>query len=249
MSEQYLALYLDSPMQSYGVSSRFDRRDSLSIPTRSAVTGIIAAAIGIARDDTDALSDLATLKMDCLVLNRCLHNDRTRKNKTLQSSRLVDYHTIGGGYKPNIPNEKICIPRSVDGKNNDVVQSYREYLLDARFGIVLSNGKEGLLERCHQALIDPVWGIWLGRKCCIPASPVDQGLFNSRDEAVATLCELAGCQTPQRFYIEVTENDVPSDTLLDIPITFDQRQRVLGGAFKARQILESLPDGEAASKE
>lgn len=38
-----------------------------------------------------------------------------------------------------------------------------------------------------KALENPVWGIWLGRKTCIPAAPVFIGVFTSEQEALEQL--------------------------------------------------------------
>ena len=51
------------------------------------------------------------------------------------------------------------------------MQTYRHYLLDARFGVLIE-GPAALLEEIAAALRNPKWGVWLGRKCCLPASPV-----------------------------------------------------------------------------
>jgi hypothetical protein len=40
-----------------------------------------------------------------------------------------------------------------------------------------------LLERVADALRNPTWGIWFGRKNCIPAAPVCRGVFESRLDA------------------------------------------------------------------
>ena len=40
-----------------------------------------------------------------------------------------------------------------------------------------------MLERVAEALRNPTWGIWFGRKNCIPAAPVCRGLFELCIEA------------------------------------------------------------------
>ena len=34
---------------------------------------------------------------------------------------------------------------------------------------------------------DPVWGIWLGRKNCIPTTPIYAGLYSDKNEALNKL--------------------------------------------------------------
>ena len=80
----YLALYLDAPLQSWGYQSRFDRRTTLSQPTRSGIVGMICAAMGIDRADVARLASLADLNLTVYTFQ--------------QRGRLVDFHTIGGGW-------------------------------------------------------------------------------------------------------------------------------------------------------
>lgn len=55
-----LLLLLAGPLQAWGDSSRFSRRDTRMVPTKSGVLGLLAAAEG--RRRTDALEDLTHLR-------------------------------------------------------------------------------------------------------------------------------------------------------------------------------------------
>jgi len=55
-----LLLRLAAPLQSWGVASKFDTRDTAREPTKSGVIGILAAALG--RSRTEDLEDLKTLR-------------------------------------------------------------------------------------------------------------------------------------------------------------------------------------------
>lgn len=55
-----LLLLLSGPLQAWGDSSRFTRRDTRMVPTKSGVLGLLAAAQG--RRRTDAIEDLAALR-------------------------------------------------------------------------------------------------------------------------------------------------------------------------------------------
>ncbi|MET9734473.1 type I-E CRISPR-associated protein Cas5/CasD [Streptomyces sp. NPDC006458] len=57
-----LSLLLAGPLQSWGASSRFTRRTTESAPTKSAVIGLLAAAVGIERDDDKRLTPLSALR-------------------------------------------------------------------------------------------------------------------------------------------------------------------------------------------
>ena len=55
-----LLLRLASPMQSWGLDSKFERRGTMREPTKSGVIGMLAAAMGRRRDE--AIDDLAALR-------------------------------------------------------------------------------------------------------------------------------------------------------------------------------------------
>jgi CRISPR system Cascade subunit CasD len=201
----HLALWLDSPLQSWGYQSRFDRRTSLSYPTRSGVLGLVAAALGIDRADTMALRDLAPVTLTIYAYPN--------------EGRVIDYHTVGGGYDRKT--QRRSITRTADGKVGKTVLTRREYLQNARFGVVLA-GPAQLVERIQAALHDPVWGVWLGRKSCIPADLLAQGTYPDHDGALKRLCELSGSR-PVRVVREVEDYDDGTATLMTNPIDYANR--------------------------
>jgi len=56
-----LLLKLAAPMQSWGLASKFDTRDTAREPTKSGVIGLLAAALGINRDNNEELTRLNRL--------------------------------------------------------------------------------------------------------------------------------------------------------------------------------------------
>lgn len=136
-----LLLQLRGPMQSWGVRSRFDYRDTWPYPTKSGVVGLLAAALG--RDRKEDISDLATLRLGVRV-------DRKGVLK-------VDYQTAQG-----------ILAADLRGMRD--VQSWRYYLSDAAF-LVGVEGKEGLLLELHRALKNPRFPLYLGRKGYVPSPP------------------------------------------------------------------------------
>ncbi|MDR0949828.1 MAG: type I-E CRISPR-associated protein Cas5/CasD [Lachnospiraceae bacterium] len=55
-----LLLRLAAPLQSWGVASKFDRRDTQRYPSKSGIIGLLAAALGRSREDS--MEDLAALR-------------------------------------------------------------------------------------------------------------------------------------------------------------------------------------------
>jgi CRISPR system Cascade subunit CasD len=139
-----LVLCFDAPMQSWGQQSRFVVRDTATEPTKSGVIGLIAAALGVARDDDAAIAELARLRMGV----------RIDREGTVER----DYHTV-----QNVPD--------TEGKRHRGVESWRYYLAGALFLTVLE-GQETELRRLHQALANPRWPLYLGRRAFLPARPI-----------------------------------------------------------------------------
>ncbi|MCW5551083.1 MAG: type I-E CRISPR-associated protein Cas5/CasD [Verrucomicrobiae bacterium] len=212
-TEACLALLLDGPMQSWGHASRFERRTTALHPTRSGVLGIIAAALGIdkhAADEMTQLKRFEDLRVTTVKLDR-----QTPRGGPLPIQRLEDYHTVTG-------------IRRASGKVDEeaTVQTYRHYLLDARFGVLLE-GPAALLEEIATALRNPKWGVWLGRKCCLPACPVLAAPPGERADAWRQLLQRAGftgTEVLEQFdhVLEVLPSEPGADILEDTPVGFGQ---------------------------
>ena len=126
-------------MQSWGISSLFTERDTAMEPSKSAVIGLICAALGRSRDAE--ISDLAKLKMGV----------RVDREGLLEK----DFQIAQGAMNAN------------GSKSDQAVTSNRYYLADAAFLVGLE-GDPDLLTPIHQALLHPKWHIFLGRKAFLP---------------------------------------------------------------------------------
>jgi CRISPR system Cascade subunit CasD len=208
----YLALVLDGPLQSWGFASRFQRRTTGLHPTKSGVLGLICAAMGLAKgspEERETLPALTAFRMTSAAVPR---GGSYSTAAELSVRRLEDYHTV-------------LDTRRADGTmNKDAVITRREYLLDARFGVILQ-GDRTTLARVATALRDPIWGVWLGRKSCIPATPLFVVLEDSQGvawKAIMRSCGL-GEGTPMETFSTVTEVEQfadGTDSLSDQPVSF-----------------------------
>ena len=160
-----LILRLEGALQSWGEHSKWDDRDTGSFPTKSGVIGLIACAMGLPRENGE-IADIASK------LHMSVRADRP-------GTVLSDYHTVQG--MPVILNSE-GTPRSA----NTIVSS-RRYLQDASFLVVLS-GPNDLLLRCFNALRDPVWQTYLGRKACVPSVPLLPTLTDNYSSVDDALC-------------------------------------------------------------
>lgn len=244
--KRFLAIRLEGPLQAWGFDSQYNRRNTGLMPTKSAIAGMCCAALGYARGSE---KEKEFLERFCKVRMTAIALPRQRNNKTLSVRRLQDYHTVGGGYDPNNPNERGSItvsaedgkPRAKNGQALAVL-THRQYLTDASFGILLE-GAAVLLGEIVTALADPKWGIWLGRKTCIPTAPVLVGLKKCRDNLLFLLKEnrddalrlLIGEKPLDSFaYQEEVDSFVDGkDSLPDQPISFASDRRL----FAPRRVL------------
>ena len=215
-----LALLLDGPMQSWGFASRFTRRTTALHPTKSGVIGLLAAAMGVDKhgpDEAAAIGKLAILECTTVTL------PKKRGGSELPILRLSDYHTIGGGYDKGTAWMKK--PRAASGATLETVLSERHYLLDARFGVLLE-GDADFLAGIAGKLRNPTWGLWLGRKCCIPASPLLVGIGGERETAFKLLLKAAGLDESAKLsqfdhVVEGTEAEgLDAEWLNDTPVAF-----------------------------
>lgn len=202
-----LALRLEGPLQSWGTSSQYNRRLTDILPSRSAITGMLCAAQGLDRgsaEESAFLQAMSAVKMLAVAVPR-RHND-----KPLAVRRLEDFHTVR------------YTAKAVDATLKDCHITRRQYLLDAAFRVFLS-GERALLEKAGAALQDPVWGLWLGRKACIPSAPVFAGIF-ADEQAALTACIPEGLDG----YLRSRDADSfaeGTDSVADVPLSFASSAR------------------------
>ena len=217
-----LLLRLAGPMQSWGLDSRFDQRDTGREPSKSGVLGLVCAALGKPRDDQagpwPSLAQLASLRMGVRVLR--------------EGTLRVDFQTAGGG---EFPGRKSYGVWKASGSPGGTVVSPRHYLADADFLVGLE-GPLPLLRQIEEALCNPVWPVSLGRKSYVPTLPVtfppDQqenpvvrqaGLV----EALTSFVEQPS-RGRQRFVLEAPLEST-AERRQDVPLSFRDRAFAVRG--------------------
>lgn len=170
-----LVLRLDGPLQSWGVASRYARRETLDHPSKSGVIGICAAALGRRRNES--VEDLAGLRFGVLVVDpgRVLEDYQTVAH-TVRASRARRVHLAPEAVMRTWTGAEIArqkLPRSGDvaGGLKTTELTWRTYLADALFVVGLE-GDRALLEEIRGRLKDPVFPLSLGRAACLPAAPI-----------------------------------------------------------------------------
>ena len=182
--------------------------------------GLLAAAMGIDKHGANEAAQIARLaELECTTITL----PKMLGGRELPILRLSDYHTIGGGYDKDT--DWMKKPRAASGATLETVLSDRHYLLDARFGVLLEGEREWL-EEIATKLRNPTWGLWLGRKCCIPASPLLAGVGCDKPTAWAILLKSAGLDAANEMasFDHVIEGQgaegLDGEWLNDMPLAF-----------------------------
>jgi CRISPR system Cascade subunit CasD len=225
-----IVLRLAGPLQAWGEHSTFTERDTLRFPSRSGITGLLAAARGIKRGES--LADYDQLAIAVRV-------DRP-------GSLLPDFHTAGGG----LPRDR-TIPTAGGGRRREgtgIVVTRRWYLSDAVFTVALE-GPRDLMEEISRDLRAPRWQPYLGRRSCPPDQPLFLRLTTGdpvrelREHAPLPRRRAGGGQVSVELITEAPVGDDPAITELnDVPEILGRYER----RYRSRAVYRSEIEVPAA---
>lgn len=199
---------LYAPMVSWGEIAVGGERRSALQPSRSAILGLVAAALGIKRESEEDLARLA----DAITI---------AVRVDAPGSMLRDYHTAqvpGRDSKAvyytrkdemNAPSDKI-----------KTVLSSREYRCDAYSLVAIClRGNDWTLEQIVDALRCPTFHLYLGRKSAPPALPLCPQIIEAADLKQAFSKASFDWPLPVR-------NDLP-EWLEWLPRSFQEHRKVI----------------------
>ena len=165
-------LYLNGPLMSFASTSFGQVRESGAFPSRSAIIGILAGALGVKRGDS---------KMVDLHSNTRIHSAMIRKG-----GRLVDYQTVlTAGYAEYDP-AKI---QRLGAKGNPTL-TWRAYQVGSYYLSAIETDNSELSEEYQEALSKPTFVNYLGRRSCPPAIPLLPIKTNATNPLAALVDEI-----------------------------------------------------------
>jgi CRISPR system Cascade subunit CasD len=159
---QYLVFRLYGPMSSWGDVAVGEFRPTYAYPSKSAVIGLIAAALGIRRDEAERQEALASS------LGFAVRVDSS-------GQLLRDYHTVQApptkkGVQYHTRRDEV-----LSDDLNTMITS-RDYRSDARYAIGIwvrdTETSPAELSAMASALTNPKFHLYLGRKSCPLALPL-----------------------------------------------------------------------------
>ncbi len=234
MANPYLLLWLEAPLQSWGYDSRFGTRNTLEFPTKSGVLGMVCSALGAGGPQVELLEEFS--RLDQLALSFVRRKEAYDLSPKARAPLLRDFHMIGSGYNEKDPWEKLLIPKSSDGKSVNSKLTYRYYLQDAAFAVILEI-PENRTDSIVEALQNPIWDIHLGRKNCVPTDYIFRGSFHNPEDAIHCAWDIAHEKNRTEEFRVLhcdAENEELGDviTLNDVPVQFGEDKR-----YKDRKVV------------
>ena len=170
--KKYLLFRLYGPMCSWGDIAVGETRPSFSHPTKSAVLGLVAGALGIRRDEEEKHRLLGEALGFAVLVESV-------------GTPLTDYHTAqvpSGNERYYTRKDELAGPRS----DLNTILSSRDYRSDGLYTVALweKEQNEWGLKRMVDALKQPFFVPYLGRKSCPSAVPFEPQMIDA-----ATLIE------------------------------------------------------------
>lgn len=170
-----LLFRLYGPMASWGDIAIGESRHTANYPSKSALCGLIGAALGIRRDDENQQSQLQQGYAFAVELLSAGH-------------LLRDYHTTQtpdsiGKFSYRTRRDELVLGKDRLG----TILSSREYRTDA-LALVAVRALDGApysLVEIQEKLLKPVFHLYLGRKSCPLAVPLNPQLLNDQPNLLA----------------------------------------------------------------
>ncbi|RTR06301.1 type I-E CRISPR-associated protein Cas5/CasD [Halomonas nitroreducens] len=181
---EYLVFRLYAPLASWGEAAVGESRPTATYPGRSAIIGLLGAALGVRRDDDSG--------------QRQLRNSVSIAIKQRSPGSLMrDYHTVQVPASQSkvtyrTRRDELSAPRKVI----NTILSSRDYRCDGLWTVAvwLTPQAELTLEDLERALKAPHFPLYLGRKACPPGAPLAP-----RREAFAQLREALDAEFPPLY--------------------------------------------------
>ncbi|WP_442801263.1 type I-E CRISPR-associated protein Cas5/CasD [Serratia rubidaea] len=200
---QYLVFQLYAPLASWGEAAVGEVRHTSALPSRSALLGMLAAALGIRREDERRLSDINQ------------HYHFAIRLLSGHEQWLRDYHTV---QMPKENRKRRYVTRRDELVSSadklETMLTSREYRCDAYYHVAVEHtpGAPFSLDELASALACPVFPLYLGRKSCPPALPLHPQILDGtlgdvlrlaqQDARYGLICEqLADITSAQTFCV------------------------------------------------
>ncbi|SHM16936.1 type I-E CRISPR-associated protein Cas5/CasD [Vreelandella subglaciescola] len=159
---EYLVFRLYAPLASWGEAAVGETRPTATYPGKSALLGLLGAALGIRRED-DAGQKALGESLAVAVKQRS------------EGTLMRDYHTVQAPQsRAKVSYSTRKAELSAPKSDLTTILSSRDYRCDGLWTVAfwLTPGANWTLAELKQALETPHFCLYLGRKACPPAAPL-----------------------------------------------------------------------------
>jgi len=185
---QFLVFQLQAALASWGDVAVGEYRGTREHPGASALVGLLGAALGVKRDDETG--------------HAALRDGYAFAVGTVDAGELLrDYHTaqVPGrsdmkGRPHRTRRDELAVPK----RDLNTILSTRDYRQGAAWAVAVQPlpGAPYTLDALAQAVRQPHFVLYLGRKCCPPAAPLAPAVTEAASALEALAAYLAAADPP-----------------------------------------------------
>ena len=185
---QFLVFQLQASLAAWGDVAVGEYRGSRDAPGASALIGLLGAALGAVRDDEAAhaaLRDSYLFAVGTVTSGQLLRDYQTAQVPGRAQLKGRPHHTRRD--ELNLPKHEL-----------NTILSTRDYRQNAAWAVAVQ-AQAGAVHSLHalaQALREPRFVLYLGRKCCPPAAPLAPVVHEAESAHAALVAYLAAADTP-----------------------------------------------------
>ena len=185
---QFLVFQLQASLAAWGDVAVGEYRGSRDAPGSSALVGLLGAALGTEREDEAA--------------HAAVRDGYLFAVGTVASGQLLrDYHTAqvpGRAQLKGRPHQTRRDELNLPKHDLHTILSTRDYRQNAAWAVAVQAqaGAAHSLHELAQALREPRFVLYLGRKCCPPAAPLAPMVHEAESAHAALVAYLAAANPP-----------------------------------------------------
>ena len=239
---EWLVILLRGPFASFAESPGNTTRKTGDMPSRSALIGLAAAALGIDREDDPGQEELATGVVTASAL-------------LAPGTILTDFHTFQSLHEA----AKGAAMRADALARKDYLQTAitrRDYRTDAVWQAAyrLSEQPGSLsLVKLGEAFRHPVFALCIGRRSCPPSHPLNPRLYQATDvrdafAAHAAETEYITGSLPRSFSLEIRADAAGANAVSQHVRRDDPRDRSIRWTFADREEWRVGPASSSAKE-
>ncbi|MBA2780719.1 type I-E CRISPR-associated protein Cas5/CasD [Billgrantia kenyensis] len=204
---RHLVFRLYAPMASWGEAAVGETRPTATYPGRSAILGLVGAALGIRRDDDEGQ-------------RRLRKGLQVAVKQRSPGLLLRDYHTVQvppsqAKVTHRTRREELSVPK----ETLNTILSSRDYRCDGLWSVAIRLTPEAVwtLEELTTALEKPRFPLYLGRKACPLAAPLVPTVIEASCWRQALDHRFESALDPERSWLALVGNEEKDKRLLRLP--------------------------------